>query len=451
MRKIWTIAWKDVSTTFRDRNLVLIMLAAPLAVATVIALAFGGLSGGDIPISNIPVAIVNLDKGANNQNLGDIYVNTFIPAADNSGNTFSFAACTLDGATNNSSEPNGNSSTLESLVKAERLTDVSTAKADVDSGKYMAAVIIPEDFTQKVSIGAGNLTIEPSSVEVYANGGREIQAGIIRSIVESITNQIATGNVTLQSLFASVGSRFGLASQLTLATSKSFNDNIACAFTPGLNKLTIDQQSVQGQKASGAIPLLILFGSAQAMFFTLFTGQGGVNGIFEERKQWTLQRLVVTPTPRLYILIGKMLGVLVNCILQLVFLFIALTIVGSILNKGFVVIWGTNYLAIGAVIFAAALAATGLGTLLAGVAKTPEQGQIYGSLINMGMAVLGGAFGFQLPEVLSRFSLLYWGAGAFQKLANGSNDIGLNLVVLLAMGVVMFSIGFWLFNKRLDV
>jgi ABC-type transport system involved in multi-copper enzyme maturation permease subunit len=242
-----------------------------------------------------------------------------------------------------------------------------------------------------------------------------------------------------------------LASQLALATSKSFNDNISCAFTAGLNKLTIDQQSVQGQKASGAIPLLILFGSAQAMFFTLFTGQGGVNGIFEERKQWTLQRLVVTPTPRLSILIGKMLGVLVNCILQLVFLFIALTIVGSILNKGFVVIWGTNYLAIGAVIFAAALSATGLGTLLAGVAKTPEQGQIYGSLINMGMAVLGGAFGFQLPEVLSRLSLLYWGAGAFQKLANGSNDIGLNLLVLLAMGGVMFSIGFWLFNKRLDV
>ena len=63
MRKIWTIAWKDVSTTFRDRNLVLVMLAAPLAVATVIALAFGGISGGDIPIKDIPVAIVNLDKG----------------------------------------------------------------------------------------------------------------------------------------------------------------------------------------------------------------------------------------------------------------------------------------------------------------------------------------------------------------------------------------------------
>ncbi|MBA3869830.1 MAG: ABC transporter permease [Anaerolineae bacterium] len=445
MRKIWTIAWKDVSTTFRDRNLVLVMLAAPLAVATVIALAFGGISGGDIPIKDIPVAIVNLDKGANSQNLGDIYVNTFIPPASGSGNAN--GTCKLASV----SAANTNNGSLQSLVKATKLDDPAVAKVGVDDGTYMAAVIIPQDFTQKVSIGVGKLTVEPSSVEVYVNQGREIQAGIIRSIVEGITNQIATGNITLQSLFASISNKFGIAQIVGVVTNQSFVDNVACAFTPGVSKLTIDQQSVQGQKASGAIPLLILFGSAQAMFFTLFTGQGGVNGIFEERKQGTLQRLVVTPTPRIYILIGKMLGVLVNCTLQLVFLFIALTIVGSVLNKGFVVIWGTNYLLIGLVIIAAALAATGLGALLAGVAKTPEQGQIYGSLINVAMAVLGGAFGFQLPEVVSRFSLLYWGSGAFQKLANGSNDVGLNLVVLTAMGVVMFVIGFWLFNKRLDI
>ena len=445
MRKIWTIAWKDVSTTFRDRNLVLVMLAAPLAVATIIALAFGGAAGGDIPIKDIPVAIVNLDKGANSQNLGDIYVNAFIPSA-NGGENVS-GTCKLADA----SASTANSGSLQSLVKATKVDDPAAAKANVDNGTYMAAIIIPEDFSQKLSIGVGKLTVEPSSVEVYVNQGREIQAGIIRSIVESITNQIATGNIALQSLFASISTKFGIAQIVPVVTNQSFADNIACAFTPALNKLTIDQQSVKGQSANGAIPLLILFGSAQAMFFTLFTGQGGVNGIFEERKQWTLQRLVVTPTPRMYILVGKMLGVLTNCILQLVFLFIALTIVGSVLNKGFVVIWGSNYLLLALVIIAAALAATGLGALLAGVAKTPEQGQIYGSLINIAMAVLGGAFGFQLPEVAARFSLLYWGSGAFQKLANGSTDVGLNLLVLTAMGLVMFSIGFWLFNKRLDV
>ena len=48
MSKIWTIAWKDIYATYTDRNLVLVMLAAPLAVATIIALAFGGLTGGAV-------------------------------------------------------------------------------------------------------------------------------------------------------------------------------------------------------------------------------------------------------------------------------------------------------------------------------------------------------------------------------------------------------------------
>lgn len=448
MRKIWIIAWKDVSTTFRDRNLVLIMLAAPLAVATIIALAFGSAAGGDIPINDIPLVVVNLDRGANGQNLGDIYVNAFISPV-NEGEANGSTTCPMvasDGTTDTDS-----ATTLQSLTEAVRVTDVETARAGVNAGTYTAAVIIPEDFSEKVSIGVGKFTIEPSSVEVYANSGSPIQAGIIRSIVEGITNQISTGNIALQTLFAGVNARFGAAQMGMLALSPAFNDNIACAFGGDLNTVVVEQQSVQGRAANGAIPLLILFGSGQAMFFTLFTGQGGVYGVFEERKQGTLQRLVITPTPRLYILAGKMLGVLVSCIVQLVFLFIALTIVGSVLNGGFVVIWGSNYALIGLVIIGAALAATGLGALLAGISKTPEQGQIYGSLVNVAMAVLGGAFGFQLPEAFSRLSILYWGSNAFQKLANGSTEVGVNLLVLAGLGVAMFGIGFWLFNRRLDI
>ena len=146
-----------------------------------------------------------------------------------------------------------------------------------------------------------------------------------------------------------------------------------------------------------------------------------------------------------------MLGVFFNCVLQLVFLFIALTIVASILSGGFTLIWGTDFIRIGLVILLAALASTGLGTLLAGLAKTPEQGQIYGSLVSVAMAVLGGAFGFQLPRAVAQFSLLYWGTDAFTKLANAQGDITLNLLVLLIFGVGMFTIGFWLFNRRLNI
>ncbi|MEZ4727149.1 MAG: hypothetical protein R3E79_08465 [Caldilineaceae bacterium] len=63
MAKIWAIAWKELYTTLRDRNLLLIMFATPLALSTIIGLAFGGLGSDSPTIAEIPVAVVNLDQG----------------------------------------------------------------------------------------------------------------------------------------------------------------------------------------------------------------------------------------------------------------------------------------------------------------------------------------------------------------------------------------------------
>ncbi len=62
MSKLWTVALKEVRSRFTDRNLLLIMIAAPLAVSTIIGLAFGGLGRTTSPIRDIPVAVVNHDR-----------------------------------------------------------------------------------------------------------------------------------------------------------------------------------------------------------------------------------------------------------------------------------------------------------------------------------------------------------------------------------------------------
>jgi ABC-2 type transport system permease protein len=291
---------------------------------------------------------------------------------------------------------------------------------------------------------------------VYGNSGRAVPVGIIRSIVEGITNQITTGNITVAATIDTLVARaqsdpaFGLR---FLASSQdgSFQPNFACAFTPAFSNLKIDQQSVTGQKTNNAVAILVVIGSAQAMFFALFTGQQGVLSIFEERRQWTLQRLIVSPTPRVYILLGKLVGTFCTCLFQLTALAIALTLVGSILNGSFTLIWGNNFVGIGLMLIMASLAVTGLGVLMAGIAKTPEQSAVYAQLINIALALLGGSFGFQLPEGLSRLSMIYWGADGFRKLSLGQGDITLNLLVLLAHGVILFGLGYWLFSRRLDI
>jgi ABC-type transport system involved in multi-copper enzyme maturation permease subunit len=448
MRKIWTIAQKELLSFFGDRNLVIIMIAAPLAIATIIGLAFGNMGGGDVPIKDIPVAIINQDSGNGQQNYGDIFVNAFIPNSAASAGATSQPTCPTDETASGTTQ---NATTLQDLTNAVKLDDPAAAKAGVDAGTYAAAIIIPADFSKKIGYSGPTDPVEPSDIEVYANSGQQIGGAIIRSIVESIGNQVATGNIAIASTFDAVGAKYGFVKVGQIAGSANFSTSIACAFTSTLNPLTIDQQTVAGQKSSSTVAILVLFGSAQAMFFSLFTGQQGVLSIIEERKQGTLQRLVVSPTPRLYILIGKLLGTFVTCFVQLAFLLIALTVIGSILSGQIVQIWGNNLFLVVLVLLAAALASTGLGTFLAGVAKTPEQSAVVAQIVNIGFAILGGAFGFQLSENLAKFSPIYWGTNAFLKLAANQWDVGLNILVLAIFGFGLFAVGFWMFNRRLDI
>ncbi len=133
MRKIWTLAWKDIYGTYRDRNLVLIMIAAPLAVATIVGLAFGNVGGSDVPIRDIPVAIVNQDAGVSimgsEQNYGAIFVSAFVPAGDGSPSSGESGAAACPAAEGNPGA-GGDPNILFDLTEAVTLDDLAAKLAD---------------------------------------------------------------------------------------------------------------------------------------------------------------------------------------------------------------------------------------------------------------------------------------------------------------------------------
>ncbi|MGF1506067.1 MAG: hypothetical protein ACFB51_13190, partial [Anaerolineae bacterium] len=53
--------------------------------------------------------------------------------------------------------------------------------------------------------------------------------------------------------------------------------------------------------------------------------------------------------------------------------------------------------------------------------------------------------------VLPFFTKTYWGVDALTTLAAGESGILLNVVLLVALGAVMFAVGLWAFNTREDV
>jgi ABC-2 type transport system permease protein len=475
MDKLWTIALKEIRTRFTDRNLMLIMIAAPLAISTIIGLAFGGLGRSTSPVRDIPVAVINHDTGSQyGTSFGAMMTGLLTKGKLPQDTASSLSTCPQAGGAAEGETAAGGLTLAElingtnfDVASVQKLVDENTidppsvsvdnpayidsaAKAAVDKGIYAAVVIIPPGFSTALSSLTDPQQLPgKSAVTIYGNAGQSLSAGIVRSVVNDITAQMISGNIAIGATLSEISSQ--QPALLAGASSLNFSQFFACAFVPGNETISLTDVPVQATPTGTAGAILVAFGSAQALFFALFTGQFGILSMYDERKNWTLQRMLSSPTPRWAILGGKLVGVVVSVLFQLLALIFALTIVGSLLEGHLTFIWGTNVPGLVLLLLAVALAVSGLGMLLAGVLKGIEQANVVGSVLNIALGVLGGAFGFQLPRSVAQFSLIYWGRDAFDLLAAGRGDISLNILVLFVEGAVMFAIGLLLFNRKFEV
>ena len=474
MDRLWVIAAKEVRTRFTDRRLLMIMLAAPLLISTIIGLAFGGLGRSTSPIQHIPVAVINRDQpGSNGISFGAVLSGLLIDGKLPAGTSSSSAACPQ--ASTTSGDSARGSLTLGELIKGTAFDETvaqglieskkiaapaaassgsdyleTAARSAVDKGIYAALVIIPANFSAALS-SLADLRQTPSwtTIAVYGNAGQSLSAGIVRSVVDGIATQLVSGNIAIGATFAELAAR--QPSALPAVSKLDLGNLFACAFLPGNDLVRLANNPVQAAPTNTAGSLLVTFGAAQALFFALFTGQSGILSMYDERRNWTLQRMLASPTPRWAILGGKLVGVLVSVLFQLLALVVALTLVGSLIEGRVVFIWGTDLPRLGIVLLAVAVSVSGLGMFLAGVLKSVDQANIVSSVLNIALGVLGGAFGFQLPRAVSAISLVYWGRQAFEIVASGRGEVWLNVIVLFAEGAVMFAIGLFLFNRHFEV
>jgi len=184
-----------------------------------------------------------------------------------------------------------------------------------------------------------------------------------------------------------------------------------------------------GQSAPGMGAMFVLIGA-------LSLGQVFI----QERKNGTMQRLMVMPLSRGQILGGKLLGQYVQGVLT----FALMLAVGA----AFGVRWGDWPGAI-VVMLVYTLAVTALGLFFSTIARTSGQVQGLGLLASMILAPLGGAW-WPIDLVptwmqqLGRISPIYWSQDAFTRMIfYGAKlpDILPNIAVLLVFAAVCFALG----------
>ncbi len=348
MVKVLAIAWKDLRSTSRNVPALVMMLAAPLALAALLGFAFGG--GESFEIAATKVVVANLDKGG---------------AGDGQK-----AGAAIAGVLT--------SDDLKDVLETSTRSSASAARQAVDDGEAAVAVIVPEDFSAAVF---GSDPAARSRVELYENPTREIGGSIVEGVIGQVLADVngaraaAAGAVALRS----DGAGDPPPAQVAATAAEAFTNGGGVSGGLQISRrapkvgATEKQVSVTGSILSGMMIFFMFFGAANV-----------ARTILTEDREGTLSRLFTTPTRHGVIIGGKFVSVFVTVLAQAVVLLVA----GRLI---FGIQWGRIDAVILLTLVAAGVAG-GLALLVIAFTRTPAQAGAIGAGVYLVLALLGGNF-----------------------------------------------------------
>ena len=411
MKKIFLIGWKDLLLAFRDRAALILMLLAPFALTVGMGVVTGRFSGGSSSgISNIPIVVINQDG----ERLGNTLVELF------------------------------QSKDLDGLVIPTLSTDPAAARKLVDDNKAAAVVIVPAGFTRSVIPLAGDVPGGVVQVLLYTNPTAPTRVGIIKTILEDFLGRVETGRVS----GAVAVSELLKHELITVQQAPQVGEQIGASQANAAEQNTLIQLN-SSTNSGGAIrfDILAYMAPGMALMFLMFTVSNGGRSLLAERGLGTLPRLLVTPTSSAQILAGKVFGIFLTGVAQMLILILSSSLF-------FQLRWGDPW-GVLVLVLAAVFGAAGWGMILTALAKTPGQVGAAGSALMLIFGILGGSFVSldNFPEwfrTLSKVTPNAWGLDGFSTLALGGSlaDIGAPLLALLVMGGLLFGAALLLFNRK---
>jgi len=292
--------------------------------------------------------------------------------------------------------------TVDEMEEAEARTAVSDGDLD-------AAFLIPPGFADRVQSRA------PARLEVVGSVDAATATDVARSVASSYVQGLNAVRVAVAGVAHQGGS-------LTEGELQEVAQQTVAAAPP----VTIEDISADAH----VLDLKTYFAAGMAVFFLLFTVQFGVSSLIEERSDGTLSRLLAAPVRRSSILVGKLLTSVALGVVSLTVL-----VLGTSLLLG--ASWG-NPVGVGLLVVSGVLAATGIASVVASLAKTAEQAGSWQAVVAVSLGLLGGAFfpvqqSGQLMATVSLVTPHAWFMRGLGTLAGG----GEALAVLPAVGALL--------------
>jgi len=293
------------------------------------------------------------------------------------------------------------------------------ADTKLDNSDLLMVIYIPEDFSANLAAG------EPTQLlfKQRGNGGDEgqIVASLVRGVAEQMNQEFQVYNDVNSAL-----AEYDIPQARISLTVENYLDAERASPVIGVNEQTV---------GSSPDPVNMFLPGVITMF-VLFAITLSARAIVEERRKGTLERLLTTRLSAGELFAGKFLANVSRGFVQTVILLILAYIVFQL----FTPLTFIECLVI-ALVFAAA--ASGLGMIIAAIARTEDSATWIAVFFTMVMVMLGGTF-FEVSEgsllyTIGRFSINTYANDAFKTIISEGGslaNLGMELGILAGVAVV---------------
>jgi ABC-2 type transport system permease protein len=419
LRDTFTIAWKDLQILLKDRGLLAIIMLLPL----IFGVGMSSLNNSNMDSNRV---------GGSGFTLKVYLVN------DDSGDYGEAVVQTLEGM---------------GVLEMETPESAAAADAGVAEGMKIAAILIPENFSQKISAH------ETATIQVLVDPSQDQFAGIIQGLMNyAISPVVLQGEIRFG--IRSVTDEIPAFATLTDEQRTGVETQMLGVVMTQLQKLMAQPLVSVGitQTAKNPDMPINFFNLIMPGFTVLFAfflvGSVG-ESIFREKDEGTFRRLQAAPIGRVAIMSGKMLAFAVIVILQVLLLF-------GVTASFFKMDLGDSPLGLLLVSLMLSLVVTSFGLMVASLVRTGKQADNISTVLAFVMGGLGGCFplvGSLTPLFLqenflakiSQFTPQGQVMMSYYKLLNqggGVVDVLPHIAILAVMVAVFLAIGVWRLKWR---
>jgi ABC-2 type transport system permease protein len=394
--KILLIAWKDTQIRLRDWKVVLIMLLMPILLSTILGIALDGQTNGNA---------MSMPKMT-------------VAAFDGHGGGFSEGL--LDGLLA--------SPKMQGKVTLVKMTSAEDVKAAVAS--------------EEVDVG---LVLLSQKIQVLRDPGKPNIGQIIQSLTETYVQRVgsvATSvKVVVQEMTEAIpASQLGEVNRDKLA-SDTADQLKPFAVTP--NTAVVDMPI-----GKSTVSAKQYYAAAMITMFLLYNVAIGAKSILNERDTETLARMLVSPTSKSAILLGKFAGTWLYAVIQFVVMVVATRFV-------FGVEWGENWGQLLVLGLMYALAVAGASMMIASIIRSEKAADLVSGIGALIASVLGGSMVplTEFPELMGTLSLATpnaWALNGFLDIMGGTTwqALVMPILLLILMGAGTLWIGTWRLAAR---